>query len=64
MGQSIQFEKGYYAHRSHAEAPWLIRNAEHRVVGHYTPAGGASWGMVMPETDKDWLLPLLQQELK
>lgn len=64
MGQSIPLEQGYYAHQAHSQAPWLIRNAEHRVVGHYTIAGGASWGMVMPEPDKARLLELLQQRIK
>jgi hypothetical protein len=63
MGQTVEFDRGYYAQQSHAAAPWMIRNVEDRVVGHYTVAGGVSWGMVMPEADKDWLLALLKQKL-
>ncbi len=54
MGQRVMFDDEYYADQSHDEAPWLIRNGEHRVVGHYTN-GSVNWGGVMMEADKEWL---------
>lgn len=63
MGQTVQFGEGYYAQRANDFAPWLIRNAEHRVVGHYTVKTGVSWGMVMSAADKEWLAAAIGEKL-
>ena len=63
MAQRVMFDDQYYADQSHGEAPWLIRNGEHRVVGHYTDSGGVSWGGLMKEADKEWLTGLVKVKL-
>jgi len=63
MDRKIVFDDSYYAERAHEEAPWLIRNAEHRVIGHYNPKVGLSWGALMLEADKEWLQNLIQLKL-
>ncbi|MEO5924713.1 MAG: hypothetical protein ABIR70_12890 [Bryobacteraceae bacterium] len=63
MPGTVTLKDGYYAAQSHGEAPWLIRDHEHRVVGHYTVAAGISWGGAMREADKQWLAHLIQQTL-
>jgi len=65
MGRSVlfQFDKGYYAARANDSAPWLIRNAEHRVVGHYSVANGVQWGDYMEAADKEWLGEMVKMKL-
>ena len=62
MGK-ILFDDQYYAEQAHAEAPWLIRNEEYRVVGHYTALDGVVWGSAMTEADKAWLGDLIPKKL-
>ncbi|MEP7353761.1 MAG: hypothetical protein ABI824_11060 [Acidobacteriota bacterium] len=63
MADRVMFDDQYYADQSHAEAPWLIRNGEHRVVGHYTQEAGVNWGGLMREADKEWLFGLVKLKL-
>jgi hypothetical protein len=58
----VPLRDGYYAAQAHSEAPWLIRNHEHRVVGHYNN-GEVIWGGAMKDADKPWLTQLIQQTL-
>lgn len=59
----VVLDDTYYAEQAHDQAPWLIRNDEYRVVGHYTVSGGVSWGGAMKEADKSWLADLIQQKI-
>lgn len=63
MDRKVIFDDSYYAERAHDEAPWLIRNGEHRVVGHYTSKSAVSWGALMREADKEWLGDLIRKKL-
>ena len=64
MGQSVKLDDRYYAQQSHNAAPWLIRNDEHRVVGHFSANGGVSWGGAMSEADKARVAELIQEKLR
>ncbi|MEI9814755.1 MAG: hypothetical protein WDO18_19900 [Acidobacteriota bacterium] len=63
MGQRVILDHGYYADKAHDAAPWLIRNEEHRVVGHYTTGGGVSWGGVMKDADKESMAEIVKERL-
>ena len=63
MGRQMIFDDIYYADQAHEEAPWLIRNGEHRVVGHYAEGRGVNWGAMMADGDKEWLADLIQQKI-
>ena len=64
MGQSVKLDDRYYAQQSHDAAPWLIRNEEHRVVGHFSAQGGVSWGGAMAEADKAPIAALIEEKLR
>jgi hypothetical protein len=64
MGQSVKLDDRYYAQQSHGEAPWLIRDEENRVVGHFSAKGGLSWGGAMKKADEERVAELVKEKLR